>query len=64
MLLFEICPWCSQKGRRECPVLWPMILSDDDKKMHCEFCHRSWKLRDSEALLELARQKRRQRNET
>ncbi len=64
MFLFEICPWCSQKGRRECLVLWPMILSDDDKEMHCEFCNRNWKLRESAALLELARQQRVQRHET
>jgi len=63
MFLFEICPWCSQKGRRDCPVLFPMVLSDDDKKMHCDFCDRSWKLHQSEALLELARQQRAQKYE-
>ncbi len=55
MYLFEICPWCSHKGRHECPVLWPMVLSDDGMKMQCEFCNRSWKLPESESVLELAR---------
>jgi hypothetical protein len=58
MFLFEICPFCSQRGVELCPVLWPMVLSGDDKEMQCEFCNRSWKLRQSEALLELARQQR------
>jgi hypothetical protein len=59
--LFEICPWCSQKGRKQCPVLKPMVLCGFGKEMQCDVCNRSWKLPQSEELLELARRQRENR---
>jgi len=58
MKLFEICPFCSQRRAALLEDLKPMVLSGDDKEMQCDTCNRSWKLRQSEALLELARQQR------
>ncbi len=58
MKLFEICPLCSQRRALLLEDLKPMVLSGDDKEMQCDVCNRSWKLHQSEALLELARQQR------
>lgn len=58
MRVFEICPWCAGRGNALYEGLQPMVLSGDDKEMQCDVCNRSWKLHQSEALLELARQQR------
>lgn len=57
MRVFEICPWCSQRGNELYEDLKPMVLSGDDKEMQCNVCKRSWKLPDSEALLESAKKR-------
>ena len=58
MRLFEYCPFCSQVWQQEIERAKPMVLSGDDKEMQCDVCNRGWKLHQSEALLELARQQR------
>ena len=63
MRAFEMCPWCAGRGDALYEDLKPMVLSGDDKEMQCDVCNRSWKLHQTEALLELARQQRMQRYE-
>lgn len=63
MRVFEICPWCTGRGNALYEDLQPMVLSGDDKEMQCNVCGRSWKLHQSETLLELARQQRVRRYE-
>jgi len=61
MLLFEICPYCSQRCSALIEDLKPMVLSGDYQEMQCDVCNHSFKLHQSEKFLEVARRQREQR---
>lgn len=64
MMNFEICLYCSQDGRTPYEQLKPMVLSGDDKRMQCDVCNNSLKLRDCKVIIELARHQREKRYES
>jgi hypothetical protein len=59
--LFEICPFCFQRRAALLEDLKSMVLSGDDKEMQCDVCNNSFKLHQTEELLELARRQREKR---
>lgn len=61
MLNFEACPRCCHIFNLERHQLKPMVLSGDDREMQCDICNKSFKLSDSEALRDIARQQRRKK---
>ena len=61
MLCFEMCPRCCHVHQLSPERLKPMVLSGDDKEMQCDVCNHSFKLPDSESVIEMARQQRAER---
>lgn len=56
MMLFEICPQCSQIHRLTPEQMSPMVLSADDREMQCGVCGHSYPLR--EVLIRTAKERR------
>lgn len=56
MMIFEICPICQIGWKRD--SLKPMVLSGDDQKMQCDIYNHEFPIRQSPALLQLARRRR------
>lgn len=60
MLAIELCPFCSEKGSLDIKKLKPMVLSENDKEMHCSVCNQSFPLSPDypDSLVRLAMKRR------
>lgn len=53
-----MCPQCTQIHKLSPERLKPMVLSSNNQEMQCDVCNHSFKLPDSELIIETARRQR------